>query len=65
MAKRVVAITGIIIMAGLYVMTFVFALCDLPNWQTLFGASLVATIGVPILIWIITWAIKKMENKGE
>lgn len=52
-AKQILAITGIVLLVGLYVMTFIFAIIDNPNTMHMLGASLVATIIIPAGIWII------------
>lgn len=66
MLKRVLAIIGIVILAALYIMTLVFALSANENWQQLFAASAMATVTVPILLWIIIWGAKKLEaNKKD
>lgn len=52
-AKQILAIIGIILLVGLYVMTFIFAIIDNPNTMHMLGASLVATIIIPAGIWII------------
>ena len=36
----------------MYVATFIVACLDFPGWGRLFQACIVATIGLPILLWI-------------
>lgn len=50
--KQIAAIIIILLLLSLYIITFVFALTDSPNSGRLFQASLFATIGIPILLWI-------------
>lgn len=49
--KRILAIIGIILLAGLYLSTFIFALIDSPLAFTLFKASILLTIAVPCLLY--------------
>jgi len=65
--KSIVAIMGIILLALLYLVTLVTAFLDIPNWDRLFQASLIATIGLPILLWIYlllykNWAENHKDN---
>ncbi len=51
--KPILAITGVIALVSLYVVTFVFAIIDDPRTFRLLGAALGATFIIPITIWII------------
>lgn len=61
--KQIAAIIGILILVGLYVATFVFALIDSPNSGRMFQASLFATVAVPILLWIYIWLFQKWKER--
>ena len=50
--KQIFAIIGIILLAGLYILTLVFALSGNDNFFGLLMASVIATIIIPIWIWI-------------
>ena len=63
--KSVVAMFGVIALVLLYLATLITAFLDIPNWDRLFQASLVATIGIPILLWIYVLAYKKLSDKEE
>lgn len=63
--KAWIAILGIIILVLLYVVTLVTAFLDIPNWDRLFQASLVATIGIPILLWIYLLLYRKLSDKKD
>lgn len=52
-AKQILALSGIVLLVGLYVLTFIFAIIDNPNTMHLLGASLAATVIIPAGIWII------------
>lgn len=61
--KQIAAIICIILLVLLYVLTLVVALLDFPGSDKLFAACLVATIGIPILLWIFIWVYGKYMNK--
>lgn len=63
---------GALIAVGLLILLYVFALIaallSIPNWDKLFAASLLATIGVPILLWIyikIFQQTKKSDSDSD
>lgn len=51
-AKQIAAIVCILLLVAMYVVTFIVACLDFPGWERLFQACIVATIGLPILLWI-------------
>lgn len=51
--KQILAIVGIVLLVALYASTLVFAITDNPSTFTLLGASLAATIIIPVMLWII------------
>ncbi len=51
-AKQIAAIVCILLLVAMYVVTFIVACLDFPGWGRLFQACIVATIGLPILLWI-------------
>ena len=53
--KQIAAIVCIVLLVGMYVATLIVALLDFPGADRLFQACLVATIGLPILLWIYIW----------
>jgi len=62
-SKQVVAMTGIILLVLLYVITLIAAFVDKTASGSLFTACLFASIGIPFLIWIYTWMYGKLTNK--
>lgn len=64
MIKRVLALIGIVLLVGLYAITLVFALIDNPNTMYLLGASIGATVVIPVLLWVAILFFKgREENK--
>ena len=62
-AKRVAAVIGIVLLVGLYVLTFVGALIGTESSGRLFRFSLGMTIAVPIFLWVFIWCVGKLSNK--
>ncbi len=50
--KQIAAIICIILLVLLYVAALVVSLLDFPGSDKLFAACLIATVGLPILLWI-------------
>lgn len=61
--KQIAALICVIILATLYVLTLVSAVASFPGWQKMFGACLVATIALPILLWIYIWLYGKIKDR--
>ncbi|MCD7824684.1 MAG: hypothetical protein LUH14_01730 [Clostridiaceae bacterium] len=51
--KRILAAAGLLILAAMYLMTIVSAVLATPETAKFFTASLVATLMVPVLIYVI------------
>ncbi len=62
-SKQVVAMGGVILLALLYLITLVVAFVDQSATGSLFQVCLVATIAVPLLIWVYIWMYGKLTNK--
>ena len=52
--KRISALLGIILLAGLYLTSLVLALTSNAHTFEFFVASIAATVIIPILLWIYT-----------
>ncbi len=63
--KQALAIVGAIILVLMYVLLFVFAVLDIPNWQRFFFACLGATIIIPVFLWINFWLYERMVERRE
>lgn len=61
--KQIAALLCVILLVGLYVFTLICALLNFEGWQRLFASCLVATIGLPILLWIYIWLYGKMKDR--
>ena len=63
--QQIAAMICVVLLVGMYVATLIVALLDFPGWDRLFQACLVATIGLPILLWIYIWLYKQVKEKKE
>ena len=61
--KRIAALLGVILLAGMYVVSFIAALFDFPGSDTLFRISFAMTLAVPIFLFIFIWTIGRMTGK--
>lgn len=61
--KQVLALIGIIVLVGLYVLTFIFSLLDFEGAANWFKVSLYSTIIVPILLYAYLLIYKYLNNK--
>ena len=55
--KRVLAWVGIIVLVGMYVVLLYEALTGSPETYNVFITCVAATIAIPILLWLLIWAI--------
>lgn len=62
-ARRIAAVVGIVLLVGLYLLTFISALMGTEGFGRLFRFSLGMTIAVPIFLWIFIWCVGKLQNR--
>lgn len=62
--KRILALCGVIFLAGLYLLTLIFALIDSELTQALFGASFACTFIFPVLFYAYL-LFYKMNHKDD
>ena len=63
--KRLLAVIGIILLAGMYVLTLVFALTDNSAAGNMVMASLYATVMIPVLLYAFLLVHKWTHPKKE
>ena len=63
--KQILAISGIVIIIALYIITLVLSLSQAPNADRWLLAALYSTIAVPLFIYIILWLHKLLNRKDE
>lgn len=63
MYKRVLAICGIVVLVGMYLLLLYEALTGSPDTFDVFIGCAAATVAVPILLWLLIWAIGALTGK--
>ena len=61
--KQIAALICVILLVSMYLVTFVVACLDLGDSGRLFANCLLATIALPILLWIYIWLYGIYQNK--
>ncbi len=61
--RQIAALVCVILLVSMYIITFIAACLDTANSGRLFAACLAATIGLPILLWIIIWFYGLMKKQ--
>ncbi len=60
--KQIGALICVFLLVGMYIGAFIVAGVDLGDSGRLFAGCLVATIGVPILLWLFLWCLERMKK---
>lgn len=63
MYKRILAICGIVILVGMYVVLLFEALTGSPETYNVFIGCVAATIAVPIILWLLIWSIGAVTGR--
>ena len=63
--KQIAALVCVVLLAGMYIGSFVVACLDLGDSGRLFAGCLVATIGLPILLWLLIWSFGLLKKRRE
>ena len=63
--KQILAIITIVLLAALYIVTLVLAICGNENTNGWFMDCIFATIVVPIIMWVIQWLYKMIKKKAS
>lgn len=64
-AKQIIAIVGVVLLAGMYISSLILAIIGSPVALNLLRMSFLATIIVPILIYVILMFYKLSHKKSE
>lgn len=62
-SKQIVAFIGVILLVLLYIATLFAAIFDNSDSGRWFMSCIVATVAVPLLIWIYTWMYGKLTGR--
>ena len=63
--KKIFAVAGVVLLIGMYLLTFISAILATPNTHSLFLGSLAATIIVPIFLYAYTLIYKVVYKDRE
>lgn len=63
--KQIAALVCVVLLVGMYIGAFVVACLDLGDSGRLFAGCLVATIGLPILLWLLIWSFDLLKKRRE
>ena len=61
--KQILAIIGVIILAGLYISTIVCAVSASENFMNMLMTSIYASVIIPVLIWAIQFYLQTDQKK--
>ena len=61
--RRILALLGVVILVGMYVVTLVFALSSSPNANNMLMASIVCTVVVPCLLYGMILVTRALDNR--
>lgn len=61
--QRIAAICGIVLLIALYIFTLIAAIFNFDSTGNLLKACLVATITLPVLIWVYIWLYRIWHKK--
>lgn len=60
--KRILALLGVVLLAGLYLTTLILAICGNSNTMNVFIASIVATAVIPVLLWAYSMIYRLLKE---
>ena len=63
--KRILALTAVVIILLLYAATFVLSLLPGDQAKDLLMASIVATVVIPVLLYIYLWLFRLFKGDGK
>ena len=63
--KRILALIGIILLVALYAVTIIAAIFDNTNTMRYLSASLMATVVVPVFIWVYQLIYRLVRNRKK
>lgn len=64
-SKQVLAIIGVILLVLLYIITLLAAIFDSSASGNLFMICIIASVAVPILIWMYSYLFKLFTRKNQ
>lgn len=62
-AKRIAALTAVVLLVAMYLVTLILAIFDTSASGTLFKVCLICTIVIPVMAWGFIWLYGQMTGK--
>ncbi|MCD8380976.1 MAG: hypothetical protein LUC95_11830 [Lachnospiraceae bacterium] len=56
--KRILAVTGVILLAAMYLITLILAIFHTEETQNLFYGFVLLDIAVPIIVWVLSFMVQ-------
>lgn len=63
--KRILALLGVIIIALLYLATFILSFFHYEGSEELLGVCIVATVVIPVLLYIYLWLFRLAQQRDK
>lgn len=63
--KQILALIGIFILIGLYVITIIMAFLNHPQFFDFLMASVYSTVVIPVLLWAYSFIYKLVKKNDE
>lgn len=63
--KRILALIGVLILVGIYIVTFISAIFTTPATDALWKASIYCTVAVPVLLYAYMLIYKILKKHRE
>ena len=64
-AKRILALTGVILLAGMYLVTLVLGVTASPGTKNMLMASIGCTIVIPCLIYAMMLIARVLDHRND
>jgi Na+/melibiose symporter-like transporter len=63
--RQIFAIFGIILLAGMYILTLALAITNSSDTDAFLMASIFCTVAVPVLLYAMTVTARVLKNRGD
>ena len=64
-AKQIAAITAIVLIVAMYIVTLILGITNNENTQQWFMAAIIATIVLPVMAYVYIWIYKRVQEQRE
>ena len=63
--KQIAAITAIVLIAAIYIVTLILAITNNESTSQWFMAAIIATIVLPVMAYVYIWIYKRVQEQRE